>query len=220
MSDKTAIEAGENSENDELAISFLNALEYCPRRFYYECVLSEFVENVHTIEGTMYHEISDSGITTTREGVITRRRVSVGSSRLKLVGIADIVEEEDGKLIPVEYKKGKMGAWLNDHIQLCAQALCLEEMTQTTIPCGYIFYVNSAHREEVLFSEVLRQHTEETIRQAFALIEQKNLPPPLQGKQTRRSPLPTLHAKCRDCSLEPLCLPREVLMLGAGEIHE
>jgi CRISPR-associated exonuclease Cas4 len=199
--------------DDTLFISYLNALEYCPRRFYYECVLSEFMDNAHTIEGTMHHEVSDSGVTTTRDGVTTMRRVWVHSSRLRLSGFADVVEEEEGQLTPVEYKKGKMGEWLNDHVQLCAQALCLEEMTQRPISRGYIFYVSSARREEVLFTEALRRHTEETIQLAFTLLEQSMPPPPLPGKVTRRSPLPSLHAKCRDCSLEPLCLPREVWLL-------
>ena len=116
-------------------------------------------------------------------------------------------------MIPIEYKKGKMGEWLNDHIQLCAQALCLEEMLGCSIPHGYIFYFGSARREEVVFTDDLRQRTEETIHQAFMLLEQKKLPPPLVGKQTKRRALPSLHKKCRDCSLEPLCLPREVLAL-------
>ena len=161
----------------------------------------------------MYHSLSDSGITTTRDGITTLRRVWVGSSRLKLSGFADVVEEEEGQLTPIEYKKGKMGEWLNDHVQLCAQALCLEEMMQCSIAYGYIFYVGSARREQVIFTDMLRQYTEETIRLAFSLLAQGKLPPPLQGKQTRRSPLPTLHPKCRDCSLEPLCLPREVSLL-------
>lgn len=205
-----------STETDELlSISFLNALEYCPRRFYYECVLGEFIENAHTIEGTMYHDISDSGITTTRDGITTLRRVWVHSERLKLSGFADIVEEQADQLIPIEYKKGKIGEWLNDHVQLCAQALCLEEMTGKSIAYGYIFYVGSAHREQVTFTDALRRHTEATIAQAFALVEQSSLPPPLQGKVTRRSPLPTLHPKCGDCSLEPLCLPREVLLVNS-----
>ncbi len=204
------------TDDDILAISYLNALEYCPRRFYYECALSEFIENAHTIEGTMNHTRSDSGHTTTENGVTTLRRVWVGSSRLKISGFADVVELEEGQLMPIEYKKGKMGEWLNDHVQLCAQALCLEEMMHTTISHGEIFYVGSARREEVLFSESLRSHTEETIQQAFTLLEGGKLPPPLQGKQTKRSPLPMLHPKCRDCSLEPLCLPREVLLLEKG----
>lgn len=203
---------------EALSISYLNALEYCPRRFYYECALSEFIDNAHVVEGTMRHERSDSGITTTEDGVTTLRRVWIWSSRLKLSGFADVVEESEGQLTPIEYKKGKMGEWLNDHVQLCAQALCLEEMLNCHIAHGYIFYFGSARREEVIFTETLRQHTEQTIATAFSLLEQGVLPPPLSGKQTRRSPLPALHPKCRDCSLEPLCLPREVLALGRGKL--
>jgi len=203
-------------EDEMLAISHLNALEYCPRRFYYECALSEFIDNAHTAEGNMLHERSDSGLRTLENGITTFRRVWVWSDRLKLSGLADVVEEQEGNLVPIEYKKGKMGEWLNDHIQLCAQALCLEEMRGCTIPYGYIFYFGSARREEVTFDEVLRQRTEETIQQAFALLERGILPPPLAGKANKRTALPTMHRKCRDCSLEPLCLPREVLAL-AGE---
>jgi CRISPR-associated exonuclease Cas4 len=136
---------------DALSISYLNALEYCPRRFYYECALSEFLDNAHVAEGTMRHERSDSGRTTTEDGTTTLRRVWVWSDRLRLSGFADVVEESEGKLLPIEYKKGKMGEWLNDHVQLCAQALCLEEMLNCTIPLGYIFYFGSARREEVIF---------------------------------------------------------------------
>jgi CRISPR-associated exonuclease Cas4 len=201
-------EAGE-----ELALSYLNALEYCPRRFYYECVLSEFIDNAHTLEGTLRHERSDSGQTTTEHELVTMRRVWIWSERLRLSGFADVVEEQHGLLTPVEYKKGKMGEWLNDHVQLCAQALCLEEMSGQAIARGYIFYFGSSRREEVVFSEALRKRTEETIRLAFTLLEQGELPPPLIGKITRRSALPALHPKCRDCSLEPLCLPREVFLM-------
>src|SRR5579875_746762 len=88
-----------------------------------------------------------------------------------------------------------------------------EEMSGSAISRGYLFYFGSARREEVVFSEALRQRTEETIRLAFALLEQGELPPPLIGRTTRRSALPTLHPKCKDCSLEPLCLPREVLLM-------
>jgi CRISPR-associated exonuclease Cas4 len=211
------MDEGDFYGEDALSISYLNALEYCPRRFYYECALSEFIDNAHVVEGTMRHERSDSGVTTTEDGVTTLRRVWIWSNRLKLSGFADVVEESEGQLTPIEYKKGKMGEWLNDHVQLCAQALCLEEMLNCHIAHGYIFYFGSARREEVIFTESLRQHTEETIATAFSLLEQGVLPAPLSGKQTRRSPLPALHPKCRDCSLEPLCLPREVLVLGRGK---
>ncbi len=161
----------------------------------------------------MRHARSDSGVTTRAEGVTTYRRVWVWSNRLRLSGFADVVEEEDGQFIPIEYKKGKMGEWLNDHVQLCAQALCLEDMLGRHIARGYIFYSGSARREEVLFTEGLRLHTEEAIGYAFRLLAQEKLPPPLPGKPVKGKTLLTLHPKCRDCSLEPLCLPREVLSL-------
>jgi len=204
----------EEDDLDMLSISYLNALEYCPRRFYYECVLSEFLDNAHVVEGIARHERSDSGRMTSEEGIVTRRRVWIWSERLRLSGFADVVEEQEGELVPVEYKKGKMGAWLNDHVQLCAQALCLEEMRQCVIPRGYVFYFGSAHREEVLFTETLRRHTEETVRLAFELIGRGELPAPLEGKQAKQGQLPSMHPKCKDCSLEPLCLPREVLALN------
>jgi len=202
-----------NETETTLSISYLNTLEYCPRRFYYECVLGEFLDNAHVVEGTILHERSDSGLTTKEGEVTTLRRVWVWSQRLCLSGFADVVEEQQGKITPIEYKKGKMGEWLNDHIQLCAQALCLEEMCHCSIPQGYIFYFGSARREEVLFDASLRQRTEERIQQAFALMESDVLPPPLVKETKRQRAVQSLHPKCRDCSLEPLCLPREVLAL-------
>ncbi len=205
-------EAGER-DIDLLSISYLNALEYCPRRFYYECALGEFIDNAHVVEGTMRHERSDSRVKTTEDDIATHRRVWVWSDRLRLSGFADVVEEQDGQLTPIEYKKGKMGEWLNDHVQLCAQALCLEEMLGRHISRGYVFYFGSARREEVELTETLRRHTEETIRLAFTLLARGELPPPLAGRSSKRGQLPALHPKCKDCSLEPLCLPREVLAL-------
>src|SRR5436305_11470254 len=166
-----AMDEGDLYDGEALSISYLNALEYCPRRFYYECALSEFIDNAHVIEGTMRHARSDSGVTTSAGGITTLRRVWVWSDRLRLSGFADVVEEQEGQLTPIEYKKGKMGEWLNDHVQLCAQALCLEEMRGCTITYGYIFYFGSARREEVAFNELLRQHTEETIQQSFLLLD-------------------------------------------------
>jgi CRISPR-associated exonuclease Cas4 len=203
----------DETELDMLSISYLNALEYCPRLFYYQCALGEFMENADIVEGKMRHRVSDSGQSNTEDGVTTLRQVWVWSDRLRLSGFADVVEEHDGHLKPIEYKKGKGGQWMNDQVQLCAQALCLEEMLATRIPGGSIFYFGSGHREEVLFTEDLRQHTEETVQWAFTLLERGELPPPLVGKQATATSLPDLHPKCRGCSLEPLCLPREVLAM-------
>ena len=122
-----------------------------------------------------------------------------------IAGFADVVEErngDEGAFTPVEYKKGRMGKWLNDHIQLCAQALCLAERTGGVIPKGYIFYFGSRHREEVEITPQLRQRTTQSIHRAHEIVSAGKLPPPLQN-----------YNKCRDCSLEPLCLPREIQIL-------
>lgn len=107
------------------------------------------------------------------------------------------------RLVPIEYKKGRMGKWLNDHIQLCAQAMCLEERSGLVVETGFIFYFGSRRREQVAFTPELRQRTEAAIRRAFEIAESPTLPPPLDQ-----------YTKCRDCSLEPICLPREVRTLN------
>ncbi len=115
---------------------------------------------------------------------------------------------------PIEYKRGKMGRWLNDHVQLCAQAICLEERlafaeqsslvggrwsaSSATIEKGYLFYFGSRRREEVVFTPELRARTEAAVRRAYELIAAGVLPLPTEKR-----------ARCKDCSLEPVCLPFE-----------
>lgn len=188
---------------DYLPISMLNQLEYCERRFYLMHVLGEMEVNAHVLEGSLRHEeVHTAGAS--REGeTIAHRRVYLWSDTLQIAGFADLVEEDAaGGLVPVEYKKGRMAKWLNDHIQLCAQALCLEERSGKQIPKGYIFYFGSRRRQEVVFTETLRARTVESIRRAHGLAQARRLPPPLENDN-----------KCRDCSLEPVCLPRETRQL-------
>lgn len=113
--------------DDYLPLAYLNAWEYCHRRFYLEYVLGEMEINEHIIRGNHLHRnINEAGTSVDGDTRIHRQQW-VWSDRLKVKGIIDAVEESDGLLIPVEYKKGKMGKHLNDHFQLCAAALCLEE---------------------------------------------------------------------------------------------
>lgn len=204
--------------DEYLPISMLNQLEYCRRRFYLMHVLGEMEVNAHVLEGMFRHAQAHAG-GVSREGErLTHRRVYVWSDDLRISGFADVVEEAltpgsspagRGELIPIEYKKGRMGRWLNDHIQLCAQALCLTERTGAIIPRGYVYYFGSRRREEVIFTPELRARTVESIRQAHALALAGTLPPPLDNSN-----------KCRDCSLERVCLPREVRLLrGGGQEH-
>jgi len=189
--------------DDYLPISMLNQLEYCERRFWLMYVQGEMEVNAPVLEGVQQHERAhDGGLE--RDGEMTiHRRVYVWSERLRLAGFADVVEEQAGELTPVEYKHGRMGRWLNDHVQLCAQALCLEERTGQPVRQGAIFYWGSRRRVAVEFTPELRAHTEAAVARACELLEAGRIPPPLDRR-----------AKCHDCSLEGTCLPREVLLLS------
>lgn len=192
-------------------ISSLNALEYCPRKFYYQFVQGETMVNEFVLEGTLAHEWVDTpGRHVGAEGEMQITHLYLYSEALRLTGFADMVEERAGVLVPVEYKHGQQGQWLNDHIQLCAQALCLEERRpdKGLIPYGYIFYVGSRRRVQVKFTQQLRAKTKAAIAQALKVAALEVPPPPLAGK---------LAARCPHCSLLPVCLPDEVRMLRSRE---
>jgi len=201
---------------DFLPISHLNAYAYCPRRFYYEFALGEMVINEHVLEGQQLHERVDMPGSRVRDERAQFRHIYLCAPLLGLIGYCDLLEAEgetrdlvelarEEKLYPVEYKKGKMGRWISDHVQLCAQALALEEVIELapgSIRHGYVFYIGSARRDEVMFDEALRQHTLAALAEARRIAMQEVPPVPI-----------TNWRKCRDCSLEPICLPREVLAL-------
>jgi CRISPR-associated exonuclease Cas4 len=192
---------------ESISISSLNALEYCPRRFYYEFVQGDMLINEFVLEGTLVHQRANQpGRQTTAGGEIQTTRLYLYSETLHLSGFADVVEEQEDLLIPVEYKHGRQGDWLNDHIQLCAQAFCLEERQpgRPPLPYGYIFYVASRRRVQVNFTTELRTRTKAAIARAFQVAALEKAPPPLDGK---------LAARCPNCSLIPLCLPNEVKLL-------
>ena len=189
-------------DDEYLPISYLNQLEYCERRFWLMYVYGEMEVNAPVLEGTQQHERAHSSGKMKDGDATIRRRLYVWSDRLRVLGFTDVVEEKDGEMIPVEYKRGKMGKWLNDHIQLCAQAMCLEERSGRTIARGEIFYWRSRRRVQVAFTPELRARTEAAIDRAFQLLAEGKLPPPVEKQK-----------KCRDCSLEAICLPREVRML-------
>jgi CRISPR-associated exonuclease Cas4 len=210
--------------NDYFPISYLNHLIYCPRRFWYMYVQGEIEINAPMLEGTYQHQTraDKPGQETDENGRTIHRRIWVWSERLQIAGFADFVEvvsgegggerrEERGergegrgsagyqRIVPVEYKHGKKGQWDNDDIQLCAQALCLEEMTGQTISQGEIFYWRSRRRVTVPFDDNLRQMTETAVQQAQQLIRANDIPPPIAERQ-----------KCKHCSIQPICLPEEV----------
>ena len=207
---------------DYLPISMLNAFEYCPRRFWIEFVNAEMEINAHVLEGQIKHERAHTSGAQQEGDQVTLRRLYVYSDRLRVTGFVDLVEVESGVVAPVEYKKGSMGKWLNDHIQLCAQAMCLEERLEvgnwklevgnqasnlqpptSNIQFGFVFYFGSRRRERVEFDQILRGKTMASIERMWALLNQGEIPAPIDQ-----------FAKCRECSLEPICLPREVRQLA------
>lgn len=208
---------------DFLPISHLNAYAYCPRRFYYEFALGEMVVNEHVLEGQQLHERVDMPGSRVRDEKAQFRHIYLCAPRLGVIGYCDLIEAEgetrdlltlarEEKLYPVEYKKGKMGRWISDHVQLCAQALALEEVTELpsgSIQRGYVFYIGSARRDEVAFDDTLRQQTLAALEEARSVATQAMPPAPI-----------TNWRKCKDCSLEPICLPREVLALRQEKERE
>ncbi|MUH01368.1 CRISPR-associated protein Cas4 [Scytonema sp. UIC 10036] len=184
-----------------LPLAYLNAWEYCPRRFYLEYVLGEMEDNEHIILGRHLHRNINEELAIAEGDTIIRQQQWVWSDRLKIAGIIDAVEESEGQLVPVEYKKGKMAQHLNDHFQLCGAALCLEERTGRSITYGEIFYHTNRRRQTVAFTPELRQATENAIALA-------------QLAATREMPIPIDNTKkCQSCSLQRICLPFEVKAL-------
>ncbi len=197
-----------NEEFDLIPVSALNQYDYCPRRCWLIHVAGEFLPNPYTVEGELLHERTDRNIVTQRGDLLQLRHVQIYSHRLGLIGYADLVEEKEGELYPVEYKRGRKGNWQNDQLQLCAQALCLEEMTERAITRGYVYYAASHRREPVEFTDELRQLVVETVANVRGIMS------------TTESPASVPGPRCRGCSLYPVCLPRETDKLKNLPIEE
>jgi CRISPR-associated exonuclease Cas4 len=180
-------------------IRALNDLLFCPRRCALHRTEGLWVENAFTIEGSRAHQkVHADPAHTERDGshrIV--RGLWVRSNRLHLVGIADLVEFRP-EPYPIEYKRGRRRRWDNDDVQLCAQALCLEEMLGVAVPAGAIFHVRSGRRREVVFDEALRRATEEAVTRLHQLLA------------SGETPAPVPHPKCKQCSLREVCLPQLV----------
>ena len=182
--------------SDPIPLSLLNDFLYCERRAALKAIEGLRGTNVHTLLGDSVHEQADIPGYETVKGVTMLRALPVWSERLRLNGKCDIVEcHPDGSLVPVEFKKGKRRKFVNDDAQLCAQALCLEEMFRLDIPRGTIFHAKSKRRREVEFTEDLRRFTEQAIEALHRLIEEEAVPRAVHKP------------RCSECSLFDHCLP-------------
>ena len=199
------------AEADLIPLSGLQHLLFCERQCALIHVERVWCENLHTAEGRVFHERVDKADAEARGDCRIARAIPLRSLRLGLTGRADVVEfnrvkeGESGAILPgiegqwrpypVEYKRGQP-KWIDcDRVQLCAQALCIEEMLQVEVPAGAIFYGRVRRREEVCFDEGLRKATELATLRYRELIERGETP------MVYRAP------KCRSCSLLELCLP-------------
>jgi len=194
-------------EDDLLPISALQHLIFCERQCALIHIEQAWAENLYTAEGRMLHERVHSEDRGARGTVRIEYGMSLRSLRLGLIGKADVVEfhkipasqkQEPAAWLPfpVEYKRGRPKLNDCDRVQLCAQALCLEEMMDVTIPKGALFYGRKRRRENVVFNVALRRVTEEATERLHALLASGQTPKPLYTQ------------KCDSCSLAHLCLPK------------
>ena len=182
---------------EAISVSALNQYAYCPRRCGLIHQESEFTDNIHTARGNAEHERVDRAThETMRSGARVEYALPVWSDRLGLIGKCDVVEFwPDGTIYPVEYKHGPKRKWLNDDLQLAAQAICLEDMLGRAVPTGAIFHASSRRRREVIITAALRQMVIETTEAIRAMLASNKLPPPVND------------ARCKECSMKEICQP-------------
>jgi CRISPR-associated exonuclease Cas4 len=182
---------------DPIPLSALNHWAYCPRRCGLIHMEGEFTDNIHTSRGNAEHERVDRAAHVTgKAGARVEYALPVWSDRLGLIGKCDVVEFwPDGTVFPVEYKHGPKRKWLNDDLQLAAQALCLEDMLGRVVPRGAIYHASSHRRRDVAITPALRAKVIETAEAIRAMLAAGRLPPPVND------------ARCRECSLKEICQP-------------
>ena len=196
---------------ETIPISALNQYLYCARRAYLIHAERIFVDNEHTLIGDLAHAAVDTPGYEHRAGWELLRALPLFSDTLGLTGKADLVEvrrdpSEPARIAearPVEYKKGPARRWSNDHVQLCAQALCLEEMFSLEIASGLIFHVASVLRTTVEFDAALRALTRATLAALRLTLAQPTAPPAV------------LKPQCDGCSLRGVCLPEATALRRA-----
>ncbi|MBN4055500.1 CRISPR-associated protein Cas4 [bacterium AH-315-K03] len=186
------------SDQRLIPLAALQHYAYCPR----QCALIHneqvWADNWFTAQGNVLHQRVDNGDPETRRGVRFERGVLINAPRLGLIGKMDLLEIEasQARYTPVEYKRGKAKVESWDRVQVCAQALCLEEMLDINIDEAALWYWQTRHREPVICDSSLREETRAVIQSVKALFDQESLPTSVAEKK-----------RCKACSLEELCQP-------------
>ena len=191
------------AEDELLPLSALQHLLFCERQCALIHLEQVWVENLFTAQGRLMHQRVDSGGHETRRDLRVVYAMPLRSLRLGIVGKADVVEfhrqgEGEWTPYPVEHKRGRPKQENWDKVQLCAQAICLEEMLGTGVPEGALFYGRNRRRQQVVFDDALRKETLDAAARLHDLIASGRTPPPRHGK------------KCTSCSLKDVCLPKDM----------
>jgi CRISPR-associated exonuclease Cas4 len=190
--------ADPQSEDCLLPISALQHFLFCPRQCALIHIERIWAEDGATAEGRVVHERVDSGRPDRRAGVRTVRGLVLRSLTHSLAGRADVVEFEGDVPYPVEYKRGRPKSHRADEVQLCAQALCLEEMFDQPVPEGALFYAETKKRSRVAIDAELRALTIDIASRTAAMIA------------IGETPLPVTKSGCRRCSLANACQPERL----------
>lgn len=193
---------GEIDRIEPMPLSALEHFSYCPRQCALIHLEQTFDENLYTLRGQRAHERADAPTTRTERGMRIERALPIWSRRLGLTGRADVVEFHGATPYPVEYKVGTSREWVHEAVQVCAQALCLEEMLGQEIPAGAIYYVASRARREITFDAALRVEVERLIGLMRIMLEGTALPTAPND------------SRCPKCSLVESCLPDVVVRPG------
>lgn len=188
------------TEDDFITISALQHYVYCSRQCGLIHVDDVWQENVFTVRGNILHEKVDTDTYETRGNTKTVRGLRIHSYKFGITGRCDVVEfkeTENGKVVlPVEFKSGEPKEDISDKVQLCAQAICLEEMLNTTIKQGAFFYGKIRRRNIVEIDEELKTQTEKIIFAVREIVTSKKIP------------VAEYQTKCRNCSLQSICQPK------------
>ena len=187
-------------DEDLIMISALQHYLFCKRQCALIHIEQQWRENVYTIQGELLHQRAHSAGSEKRRKKKKEYGMPIRSLSLGLTGKTDTVEyNEEGGITVVEYKRGRPKGDNIDEVQLCAQALCLEEMTGQVISTGALFYGKQKRRKNIVFTEDLRNFTKETITQLRVFLQEGTTPPPEYSNK-----------KCSRCSLNGICLPKKM----------
>ena len=199
-------------EDDLLLLSGIQHFAFCQRQWALIHIERQWSENLRTVQGKQLHErVDNPDFFEARGGILTARSVPISSYALGFYGVSDVVEfyavkengitlnGREGKWcpVPVEYKRGSPKKDIIDEVQLCTQAMCLEEMLCINIGYGFLFYGETKHRTKVLFEDALRNQVIKFSEQMHSMFDRQYTPKAI-----------TTDKNCKSCSLVDVCLPK------------